>query len=34
MSNRQTRLVTAEAVRRGHPDKLCDISLTRFWMRI
>lgn len=24
MSNRQTRLVTAEAVRRGHPDKLCD----------
>ena len=24
MINRQTRLVTAEAVRRGHPDKLCD----------
>ena len=24
MNNRQTRLVTAEAVRRGHPDKLCD----------
>ena len=24
MINRQTRLVTAEAVRRGHPDKFCD----------
>ena len=24
MNDRQTRLVTAEAVRRGHPDKLCD----------
>ena len=24
MNNKQTRLVTAEAVRRGHPDKFCD----------
>ena len=24
MNDRNTRLVTAEAVRRGHPDKLCD----------
>ena len=24
MNKRQTRLVTAEAVRRGHPDKFCD----------
>ncbi len=24
MNDKQTRLVTAEAVRRGHPDKLCD----------
>ncbi|MBR3240883.1 MAG: methionine adenosyltransferase [Oscillospiraceae bacterium] len=24
MNNKQTRLVTAEAVRKGHPDKFCD----------
>ena len=24
MNNKQTRLVTVEAVRRGHPDKFCD----------
>ncbi len=29
----EKRLFTSESVTEGHPDKICDAILTRFWMR-